>query len=94
MKAKRVVVTTEYRGVFFGTLKSKNQEKRVVVLTNARNCLYWHDSVKGFIGLAVTGPSKQCRIGPAVSTIELAGVTAVLDCSEGASKKWEDAPWS
>jgi hypothetical protein len=91
---KKVVVTTEYRGVFFGTLSERDDVQRSVTLTQARNCLYWASSVRGFIGLATSGPSDDSRVGPAAEILELAGVTSITLCSEEAIEKWEAGPWS
>lgn len=92
METRQVVVTTEYRGVFFGTVDSEND--RTIVLTNARNCVSWSASVRGIFGLAAAGPDGNCRIGPAVPRITLVGVTSVTDCTDSAVKAWEAGPWS
>jgi len=86
-----VVVTTEYRGVFFGYAKETNGE--AINLKDARLCVYWSDDVKGFMGLAVTGPTEGCRIGPRAD-IKLRKVTAVVKATPAAVKAWERAPWS
>lgn len=91
MDEKPVVVTTEFRGVFFGYLESRNGD--LIVLNKARNCLYWSSDVKGFVGLAVTGPTSSCRVGPAVARLELFKVTSILDPSDEAVKAWEAQPW-
>ncbi len=88
----KVVVTTKYRGVFFGTLESKDGTE--VCLTDARNCVHWSSKTKGFVGLAATGPLEGSRVGPAAPKIELVDVTAVLWCSDAAVKRWEEGPWS
>jgi len=90
-KERAVLVTTEHRGVFFGysTYKSGSE----ITLKRIRNCLYWSSDVKGFIGLAVTGPSSSCRIGPAGESANLTGVTGVFDCSQVAIENWERSPW-
>jgi len=88
----KVVVTTAHRGVFFGTLES--QEANTVVLIEARNCLYWARSAKGFLGLAATGPNSECRVGPAASRTQLFDVTSMSECSDEAARRWEVAPWS
>jgi hypothetical protein len=90
-KGQPVLVTTEHRGVFFGYTKDPDAE--VIELTNARLCLHWSADVKGFMGLAANGPSNSCRIGPAVPTIKLRKITAVLDVTTEAVKKWESEPW-
>ena len=88
---QKVVVTTDKRGVFFGTLNER--EGTSATLSDVRNCVYWDSSVKGFLGLAVNGPSGRCRIGPAAPSIELAGVTAIIGCTKDAIVNWEKAPW-
>lgn len=86
-----VIVTTAHRGVFFGYASKTDGE--TIRLTKARNCLYWTADVKGFMGLAATGPSASCRIGPQAD-IELRNVTAVLDVTPEAVTRWEAAPWA
>jgi hypothetical protein len=85
-----VLVTTEYRGVFFGYAKDTSGD--TIHLRAGRNCIYWSADVKGFMGLAAHGPTKGCRIGPAAD-IELRKVTAVLEVTPEAVERWEAAPW-
>jgi hypothetical protein len=89
--ARPVVVTTAHRGVFFGYATDTDGEQ--IALTQARLCLYWSADVKGFMGLASSGPSKSCRIGPAAD-ITLRDITAVLEATPEAVKAWGQAPWS
>ena len=91
MIGKKVVVTTIHRGVFFGEIESRDGD--TVILKQARNCLRWHQSVKGFLGLAATGPSDNCRVGPACDKLELLGVASISLCSDRAVRSWEAAPW-
>lgn len=93
MKKKPVMVTTQHRGVFFGYQRGPMKDNEVV-LAEARNCLYWSADVRGFMGLAVTGPSRTCRVGPAVPSITLTGVTSLTEVSADAEKRWNDAPWA
>jgi len=90
-KERAVLVTTSHRGVFFGYTTATNGP--IIRLRGARNCLYWSSSVKGFLGLASTGPDKQCRVGPA-ATIALRDITCVAECEPAAIVAWESAPWS
>lgn len=90
-KTKFVVVTTAHRGVFGGYLDS--HEGTDATLTDARMCLRWTADVKGVLGLAVTGPSKTSRVGPAVPRLELHDVTAVMNATSGAEKRWLAEPW-
>ena len=86
-----VLVTTEHRGVFAGYASDISGD--VIALRQARNCIYWSADVKGFLGLASTGPSKDCKIGPAAD-IELRKITAVAAVTPEAQAKWESAPWA
>ena len=89
---RAVMVTTVNRGVFFGYATKTDGE--TIRIARARNCLYWHQNVKGVFGLAATGPSSQCRIGPQVPGLELRNVTSVTDVTPEAAAKWEAAPWA
>lgn len=89
---RAVVVTTEHRGVFFGYASDTSGDP--ITLKRARLCVYWSTDVKGFMGLASNGPTKSCRIGPAVEEIELRKITSVIAVSPEAVKLWESAPWS
>jgi hypothetical protein len=90
-KERAVVVTTEHRGVFFGYASETDGDQ--IELKRARLCLYWSADVKGFMGLAATGPSVSCRVGPAVD-ITLRKITSVVEVTPEAAAKWEKAPWS
>ena len=87
-----VVVTTSHRGVFFGY--GKPTESSIIRIEKARMCVYWAQDMKGVLGLASAGPSKGCRVGPAVPAITLRDVTSIIEVSKGAAKLWETAPWS
>lgn len=84
-----VLVTTEYRGVFFGYAHDTSGD--VITLVNARNCIYWPSGNGGFGGLASEGPAKGSRIGAKVSQIELRKITAVAEVTPAAVEMWEAA---
>ena len=88
---RAVLVTTAHRGVFFGY--STETGGKTIKLRAARNCIYWPNEQKGFLGLASTGPVSGSRIGPAAD-IELRDITCVAECTEEATNAWERAPWS
>jgi len=92
-KKRPVLVTTAHRGVFFGYAPTDYTDAKTITLKNARNCIYWSSDIKGFMGLASTGPTASCRVGPAVD-ITLRDVTSVSEVSPSAVKEWEAAPWS
>lgn len=89
-KERAVLVTTAHRGVFFGYATETHDE--TIKLRAARNCIYWPASNRGFLGLATDGPHDGARIGPAAD-VELRNITCVAECSDGAVKAWESAPW-
>jgi hypothetical protein len=91
-EGRPVLVTTEHRGVFFGY--AVDTMGSTVILEQARMCIYWSPDVRGFMGLATTGPSKSCRVGPAVPRFTLHKVTSVSDCTPEAIEAWEKSPWS
>ncbi len=90
-KPRAVLITTAHRGVFFGYATKTDGE--TIKLAKARLCLYWSRDVKGFMGLASTGPSSGCRVGPPAD-IELRAITAVAEVTAAAEAAWGAAPWS
>jgi hypothetical protein len=89
MSKRPVLVTTEFRGVFFGYADDTSGDN--ITLENARNCIYWPSTQGGFGGLASEGPKKGARIGARVDRLDLRKVTAVAEVSEAAAKAWEAA---
>lgn len=88
---RAVLITTEHRGVFFGYATETDGE--TISLKNARNCIYWSADVRGFLGLASSGPSASCRVGPRAD-ITLRAITCVAECTPAAVQAWEAAPWA
>lgn len=84
-----VLVTTEYRGVFFGYAADTKGD--TIILKRARNCIYWPSANGGFGGLASEGPAKGARIGARVEEIELRKITSVAEVSPAAVELWEAA---
>lgn len=90
-KGRPVLVTTAHRGVFFGY--SEDTTGDVIALNNARNCVYWDVGTKGFLGLASSGPTSKCRVGPAANIV-LKNITSVTEVTEKAVAAWEKEPWA
>lgn len=90
-KERPVVVTTAHRGVFFGYATDIDGE--IIELRAARNCISWSADIRGFMGLAASGPNKNCKVGPAAN-ISLRNITSVMECTPEATTAWENAPWS
>ena len=89
MTGRPVLVTTEFRGVFFGYADDTSGD--TITLTNARNCIYWPSENGGFGGLASDGPVKGSRIGARVEKLELRKITSVAEVSADAVTAWENA---
>lgn len=87
---RAVMVTTAHRGVFFGYATDVDGE--TIALSRARLCVYWSSDVRGFMGLAATGPTAKCRIGPPADIV-LRNITAVLTVTPKAEKAWNGGPW-
>lgn len=85
-----VIITTEYRGVFFGFADDTSGD--TVILKNARNAIYWSTATGGFMGLASDGPAAGSRIGKQVDQIELRKVTSVIEVSDAAVVAWSKEP--
>lgn len=86
MTERPVIVTTEYRGVFFGYATDTSGD--TIHLKRARNALRWSDKTGGFMGLAERGPGPgDSRIG-APADIELRKVTSVVEVTPEAERVW------
>lgn len=85
-----VLVTTTHRGVFCGR-RGEGDLPDHITLHDARNCIYWHQSMGGFLGLAAVGPNDSCRIGAAVSEITLYDITSVTPVTAEAIAEWRKA---
>jgi hypothetical protein len=88
MKNKPVLVTTEFRGVFFGYVKDDKKSPDQITLTNVRNCIYWSADVGGFLGLASGGPTSGCKLGAKLLELTIYKITSIAPVSEEAEKKW------
>lgn len=80
-----VLVTTEYRGVFFGYASDTSGD--TITLKRARNCIYWPSGNGGFGGLAAEGPAKGARIVLRVAKIMRCTVSDLAETfSKGAQE--------
>ena len=92
MKQTALLVTTTHKGVFFGY--GEPTTEATIKLERARMCVYWSSECHGVLGLAAKGPTKNCKVGPAVPAITLRDVTSVTEVSEAAVQAWEREPWN
>ncbi len=87
-----LIVTTEHKGVFFGY--GVPTTEKTIRIEKVRMCVHWSADVKGVVGLAATGPTSGCRIGPAAPAMTLQGVTGIMEVSTEAEAKWNQQPWN
>lgn len=86
-----VLIGTSKQNLWFGY--ATDTSRATVTLKRARQVIYWSADVKGAGGLAVTGPSAGCRIGPAVSEVEAREVMTVVKMTPQAIAAFEAQPW-
>ena len=96
MTTRYVIVTTEYRGVYFGEFdeeyaRTAEPGSRECVLKNARMAIYW-GTTKGVDQLAATGPTDKSRLGATAPKVWLCGITSIVDCTPEAVERWHAAP--
>ena len=91
VNSRHVLVTTDHRGVFVGTLTQMDDTH--VVLEDARNVIYWPPENKGVFGLAADGPKCNARIGPVVPRLMVYCVTSICDMTPKAVKAFEGEIW-
>lgn len=89
-----VLVTTAHRGIFFGYLIGKASKAKVVI-ARCRNVVYFDVATKGFLGLAASGPTEGCKIGPpAAERSDIFDITGVFGVTPEAAQGFEKAPWA
>lgn len=87
---KLFVVLTEFKEIFCGWSSDVSGDR--IKLRNARQAVYYSADSHGLLGLAVNGPAKGSRIGPAAN-IEVRKVVNIIECSQAAIAAWEAAKW-
>lgn len=86
-----VLVTTQYRGVYYGRLTAYDEKERQCVLEDARMAIRW-GTTNGVDELAVTGPTSSSKIGARAPKVWLPGLTSISDCTEAAVAAWSKVP--
>ena len=86
-----VVVLTEFKEIFCGWATDITGDR--IQLRNARQACYYSEQTHGLLGLAVNGPAKGSRIGPAAN-IEIRRVVNVIECQSAAAEVWGSAKWA
>lgn len=95
MKKIPVLITTDStkRGVFMGFIDPKDADKEKFIAEEVRMAVYWSKDVKGVLGLAAKGPTRNCRISPAAPKAIISGVVSVTELTEEAVVAWRKEPW-
>lgn len=85
--ARPVIVTTEYKGVFFGYAEDTAGDR--IQLKDARMVLRW-GGTSGFMRLAETGPDMSLSDNiSSKADIEVRKITSVAEVTPAALKAWE-----
>ena len=88
---KSVIITTTYKGVFYGQIDPSEMKDTTITLIGAKNVIYWSSETKGFLGLSKDGPNSSCTISSeAGGPIVLHGITSVTECSQEAIEGWKE----
>lgn len=87
---RRYVILTEFKEVFCGFSSDVSGDR--IKLRDARQAIYWSAETHGLLGLAVSGPARGSRIGPAAN-IEVRKIVNVIECTQAASAAWDGAKW-
>ncbi len=88
---KHAIITTKYRGVFYGEVRRRkiNKVNGSLQVTTGRVVMveYW-GTTRGFLELTDTGPTKKSRISSVCPEAVFEDVTAVCLCSPEANIAW------
>lgn len=91
MQERLVVVLTEFKEIFCGWTTDTAGER--INLRAARQACYYAEGTHGLLGLAVEGPAKGSRIGPAAD-IEIRKPINIVECTPKAAEAWSTAKWA
>lgn len=91
MNMKPVLVTTAIKGVFAGLIPvDQDMTARSMPLKSAKMAIYW-GTTKGFMQLAVTGPTETSRISAEADIPMLHDITALCEITDEAWAAWRKA---
>lgn len=85
---KKVLITTEHRGVFAGEIpEAQDLSAKAMPLMNARMAIYW-GTERGLMELCETGPTRTSKISAPADIPMLHDITAVFSITPEAWAKW------
>lgn len=85
-----VLITTEYRGVFFGYISEDDITKTSISVKKAKMAINW-GTERGVMQLAKEGPTSESKISDDADIPALHKVTAIFHVTEKAEQKWISA---
>lgn len=86
---KRVLVTTQHRGVFAGEIEDdQDLTVKAMPLKNARMAIRF-GTTKGLMQLAETGPTSSSKISAAADIPILHDITAIFAVTDEAWAQWQ-----
>lgn len=87
-KKRQVIITTERRGVFYGTLESYDEKARTAVLSDCIMAIRW-GTTDGLFQLCKTGPTTQSKLSLSAPRGRFELVECVLDVLPEAEQAWK-----
>lgn len=94
---KYCLIFDTHRGIYAGVVdwdRWSTCPAEWVLVTEFRHCYRFRAGGVGVYGLAVHGPDKSARIGPALPAVIVRDVSKILPCSPEAEAKLRDAKWA
>lgn len=92
VKLNPVMVTTSYRGVFFGYADPVQAGEKVVRMERAQMCVSWSVAMKGVMGLAaIVSPARVGRTESVKGPLKLCGAGALHGTT--VPSKWKGDRW-
>lgn len=88
MATRKAIVTTKYRGVFYGDVVAR--DGHTVDMDNCIMVIYW-GTEKGLFQLAEYGPSTGSRLSSVCPSCTLLDITGVFDVTPEAAKVFSKA---
>ncbi len=85
LKDQHVIITTSFRGVYYGRLVWKRGDE--CLLADARMVIRW-GTTDGVDQLAASGPTAQSKIGAEVPLVRLFGLTSIALATHKAREAW------
>lgn len=90
--ATPVLVTTDNRGVYYGSYTTDAQAPDKIELENARVIVEWNTGSEGFLIMATRGPAEVAEVSVAVSNMIIFGIASIAVCTPEAAAAFDALP--